>query len=129
MRTNFNEELSQRIKALRTSKSSNSIVDEYQSILVQLKNQIQAENRLNDISDSIQETNQDFELKLTEQFPELTKSEREVSHLIYLNLSSKEIMNIRNISMPSVKSIRYRIRKKLNVPKGVELELFIQRLF
>ncbi len=129
MRTNFNEKLSQRIKTLKTTENSSILIEEYQSILVQLKNQIQAENRLNDISDKRQKIDKDFELKLTEQFPELTKSEREVCHLISLNLTSKEVMNIRNISMSSVKSIRYRIRKKLNVPKGVELELFIQRLF
>lgn len=129
MRTNFNEELSQRIKSLRNTENSNTLIEEYQSVLVQLKNQIQTEKRLNDISDTIEKTDQDFELKLSKKFPNLTKSEREVCHLIYLNLSSKEIMNIRNISMPSIKSIRYRIRKKLNVPKGVELELFIQHLF
>ncbi|MDH7447528.1 tetratricopeptide repeat protein [Aquimarina sp. 2201CG14-23] len=129
LRADFKEELLQKIKPLQEQGKSIGVIEDYQSILVQLKNQIQTEQRLDSVSDSLELTDEAFLLRLTEQFPQLTKSEREVCHMMYLNLSLKEIMNIRNTSMPSIKSTRYRIRKKLNVPKGEELELFIQRLF
>ena len=38
-------------------------------------------------------------------------------------------MNIKNTTLPSVKSTRYRIRKKMEVPKTIDLELFVQNLF
>ena len=129
MRTNFNEELAQRIRTLHKSENSMLLVDEYKSILMQLKNQVQAEKRLDNITDNLHKMENSIELKLKKDFPLLTKSEREICHLIYLNLSTKEIMNARNMTLPSIKSIRYRIRKKLVVPKGDELEFFIKQLF
>lgn len=130
MRSDFKDELISKLKLLKQEQNSKNLISEYQSILIQLENQHQTEKRLNTTNTKMF-INQDtgFELKLAQQFPELTKSEREICHLIYLNLSLKEIMNIRNITMASVKSARYRIRKKLNVPKGTELELFINNLF
>lgn len=129
MRTDFTKELLDSIKELKTKDSSSGVIERYQSILVQLKNQMNTEKRLNVVSnvDEISKTN--FELQLAELFPDLTKSEREICNLMYLNLSSKEIMNVRSSTLSSIKSARYRIRKKLQVPKGEELELFLQRLF
>ncbi|MEM6686294.1 MAG: tetratricopeptide repeat protein [Bacteroidota bacterium] len=129
MRTHFTKELLDSIKELQTKDSSSGVVESYQSILVQLKNQIHTEKRLDSVSkvSTISEIN--FEIELAKRYPKLTKAEREICHLMYLNLSLKEIMNVRNVTLPSIKSSRYRIRKKLQVPKGEELELFIQKLF
>lgn len=129
MRTDFKEELIARIRELQSKRNSDNVVHSYQSILVQLKNQIETEKRLNVVSEKSKELDKSFELKLADSFPELTKSEREICHLIYLNLSLKEIMNVRNATLPSIKSARYRIRKKLQVPKNEELGLFIKRNF
>lgn len=129
MRTDFKKELIERIRDIQSKGNSDNAIHAYQSILVQLKNQIETEKRLNVVSEKSKEFDESFELKLADSFPELTKSEREICHLIYLNLSLKEIMNVRNATLPSIKSARYRVRKKLQVPKGIELELFIQQLF
>lgn len=129
MRTDFKKELLDSIKDLQTKDSSLGVVDSYQSILVQLKNQIDTEKRLDSVSEVHNMSEASFELQLAERFPELTKAEREICHLMYLNLSLKEIMNVRNTTLPAIKSARYRIRKKINVPKGEELELFVKKLF
>ncbi|MEM6720867.1 MAG: tetratricopeptide repeat protein [Bacteroidota bacterium] len=129
MRTDFTKELLDSIKELQTKDSSSGVVERYQTILVQLKNQIHTEKRLDRVSEIHNMSEASFEIQLAELYPKLTKAEREVCHLMYLNLSLKEIMNVRNVTLPSIKSTRYRIRKKLQVPKGEELELFIQRLF
>lgn len=129
MRTNFTQELLDTVKDLKTKDSSSGVVKSYQTILVQLKNQINTEKRLDVVSEINKLSEVSFEIQLAERFPELTKAEREVCNLIYLNLSSKEIMNARNTTLSSIKSVRYRIRKKLQVPKGEELELFLKKLF
>jgi len=84
---------------------------------------------LGTLEKTITDTDLDFEAKLAKQYPELTKSEREMCSLIRLNLSIKEIMAIKNTTTSSVKNYRYRIRKKLKIPKGEELERFIENLF
>ncbi|MGH1386803.1 tetratricopeptide repeat protein [Kordia sp.] len=129
MRTDFKKELLDSIKELQTKDSSLSVVKMYQTILVQLKNQLNTEKRLDSVSKVNNMSEANFEIHLAKKFPDLTKSEREICHLMYLNLSLKEIMNVRNATLPSIKSARYRIRKKLQVPKGEELELFIKKLF
>ncbi|CAM1344929.1 tetratricopeptide repeat protein [Tenacibaculum amylolyticum] len=130
MRSDFKEELVQQVKRLKSESNTRELLQKYQSVLVQLEQQIRTEKRLDEITTDSNEKNDDgFQLKLIKQYPQLTKSEREICHLIYLDLSIKEIMNVRNVTLPSVKSARYRIRKKLQIPKGVELEAFIQNLF
>lgn len=129
MRTSFTKELLDSIKELQTKDSSLGVVDTYQAILIQLKNQIHTEKRLDSVSEVHNMSEASFEIQLAERFPELTKAEREICHMMYLNLSLKEIMNVRNATLSSIKSARYRIRKKLQVPKGEELELFIKKLF
>ncbi len=67
-------------------------------------------------------------ITLQQSYSELTKGEREVCAFLRLNLSIKEIMTIRNVSSDSVKSMRRRIRKKMNVRSEIELEKYIREL-
>ncbi len=129
MRIGFKKELLDTVKALKTQDNSVNMVDSYQAILIQLKNQINTEKRLDSVSEANRMSEANFEMQLSERYPKLTKSEREICHLMYLNMNIKEIMNVRNATLSSIKSARYRIRKKLNIPKGEELELFIRKLF
>lgn len=93
-----------------------------------LNQQINTQEKLTNLQTKIKDVNKGFELKLLNTYPELTKSEREVCFLLRINLSIKEMASIRNSSIDSVKSIRYRLRKKLNLPKDAELEGFIKTL-
>lgn len=127
MRFQFKEELLSKIKNIKNQSQSGDFKT-YQTLIVDLQTQINTEKRLDSFNKTSDYTNTKLEKQLIDQFPKLTKSEREICGLIKLNLSHKEIMNIRNVSLDSVKSARYRIRKKMNVPKGVKLEAFIQNL-
>ena len=127
MRLQFKVDLLAKIKHLRENAAINNI-KKYQSLIIDLQSQINTEGRLDAISDNLVKIDSSFESKLHEKFPNLTKSEREICNLIRMNLSIKEIMNIRNSTIASIKSSRYRIRKKMNIPKGKELEKFINDL-
>ncbi|WP_298486965.1 LuxR C-terminal-related transcriptional regulator [uncultured Maribacter sp.] len=72
--------------------------------------------------------NKVFYRKLTETFPELTQRDHRLCALIKLKFSSKEISNFLGISMESVNTSRYRLRKKMNLKKSVNLSEFIGRL-
>ena len=90
--------------------------------------QIVTENKLSLLQDKISEVNKSFDQNISSKYPNLTKTEREICSLLRLNLSIKEIASIRNSSTDSVKAVRYRIRKKMEVPKNEELEKYIQTL-
>ncbi|WP_298545945.1 tetratricopeptide repeat protein [uncultured Aquimarina sp.] len=128
MRLAFKEELLDTIKNEVTSQDPKNIKQSLNSLTTQLRLQIETESRLSDLQEKIDQVNTDFDKILQQSYPELTKGEREVCALLRLNLSIKEIMTIRNVSVDSVKSMRRRIRKKMNVPSEIELEKFIREL-
>ncbi|MFD2568478.1 tetratricopeptide repeat protein [Pseudotenacibaculum haliotis] len=128
MRLKFIIELSDKIKEDKKQADSKDIQQYTQSLILQLQQQIATESKLSSIQDRIEEVNRGFDSKIVKLYPSLTKTEREVCALLRLNLSIKEIASIRNATTDSVKASRYRIRKKLQVPSGEELEHFIQSL-
>ncbi len=65
---------------------------------------------------------------LKKQYPGLTKSELRLSALVKLNLTIKEIATILNISPDSVKTARYRLRKKLGMQTEENLTDFMMNL-
>lgn len=64
---------------------------------------------------------------LEEQFPELTKREKLLCAFIKMNLMSKEIAPLLNISQRGVEVSRYRLRKKLGLKEGENLAEFLQK--
>ena len=74
----------------------------------------------------ISEQNSNFNHRLSEAFPSMTDNEKRLASMLRLNLSSKEIASILNISPKSVEMNRYRLRKKLKVDPKVNLSDFIR---
>jgi len=70
----------------------------------------------------------DFEEKIKTQFPKLTNSEMKFVSLIKLNMSSREIRNVLNISPEGIKKARYRLRKKLKLDPSDSLEQYIRNV-
>ena len=63
--------------------------------------------------------------RLTKDYPKLTKNEFKLIALLRLKLSSKEISTVLGISPDSVKTARYRLRKKLDIDPKQELFDFL----
>ena len=128
MRLQFIKQFSDQLKMDYNSVKSEDVKQYTKALNFKLQQQITTENKLTLLQDKIEEVNIGFNTKLMDLYPGLTKTEREVCSLLRLNLSIKEISSIRNTSIDAVKAVRYRIRKKLQVPSGVELEHFVQSL-
>lgn len=67
----------------------------------------------------------DFSKRLIIEYPNLSPQERRMSAYLRMNLSSKEIANLLNISVRGVEISRYRLRKKLGIEREVNLSEFI----
>ncbi len=128
MRLEFITRLTQQIKEDKDSVEDRNVKRYANGLLLKLQQQIVTENKLSLLQDKITEVNKNFDDNISSKFPNLTKTEREICSLLRLNLSIKEIASIRNSSTDSVKAVRYRIRKKMEVPKSEELEKYIQTL-
>lgn len=71
---------------------------------------------------------QDFFEKLNQQFPDLNKKDRMLCAYIRMDLMSKEIAPLMNISVRGVEIARYRLRKKLNLGSEENLAVFFQKI-
>lgn len=129
MRLEFKQEL---LDQLKTKASNMQSLEEMKqvmsSIISKLQLQITTESKFSSIQSKIEEVNKGFDAKLRELYPKLTKTDREICTLMRLNLSIKEVATIRGSSIDAVKTARYRIRKKMNLKAGEELEYLIQSL-
>lgn len=67
----------------------------------------------------------DFTTRLKESFPDLSPQEMKLSAYLRMNLSTKEIAHLLNISVRGVEIARYRLRKKLELDRSVNLQEFI----
>jgi hypothetical protein len=75
-----------------------------------------------------EEVNQDFFTKLTDINSEITGADFKIAALVKLNLNIKESASILNIEPNSIKSARYRLRKKLNLKGEDSLGDFVRSL-
>ena len=72
-----------------------------------------------------EQVNQNFYKKLKSQFPDLSPAELRLAALIKLNMRIKEAAAVLNISPGSVKTARYRLRKKLSLNEEKDLNDFL----
>jgi DNA-binding CsgD family transcriptional regulator len=68
-----------------------------------------------------------FFSRIRYQHPEVTAAELRLSALVKLNLSIKETATILGISPESVKTARYRLRKRFQIGENETLEQFIDK--
>jgi ligand-binding sensor domain-containing protein/DNA-binding CsgD family transcriptional regulator len=70
----------------------------------------------------------DFLVALKKQHPNLSPNELKLCAYLRMNLSTKEIAQLMNISVRGVEISRYRLRKKLQVATGVNLFDFLMKI-
>ncbi|MEP2948894.1 MAG: hypothetical protein ABJO91_02715 [Ekhidna sp.] len=71
----------------------------------------------------------DYFKKLRHDFPMLTSSELRLCGYIKLQLTTKEIASMLYVEPKSVQTSRYRLKKKLNLPKGEDLVQFLSSYY
>jgi len=85
-------------------------------------------NPLNDLMNAFKDLQPEFYTRLSEQHPELSPRELEICALISLNMTSKQISVLLNITIKSVEVARHRIRKKINLHPDQNLTTEIMQL-
>lgn len=97
-------------------------------IIAELKSYRINDERILMLKENIQDTNYEFINRLINKHPNLTKTDIEICSFIRFGFSSSEIANLRFTSNLSVKSSRYRIRKKLMLNENVRLTSYLKEL-
>lgn len=77
---------------------------------------------------SFNEAHENFFKRLKVQHPELVPNDLKLCAYLRMNMSSKELSSLLNISLRGVEIRRYRLRKKLNIPHDKNLVEFLIEL-
>ncbi len=87
----------------------------YQRILNNIDMEFNNDDSWGQFISYFEEVHKDFSAKALKDFPTLTPNDLKLMALLKMNLSSKEIANMLNISLEGIKKARYRLRKKLKL--------------
>lgn len=100
---------------------------ELRAITRKLEGLLQVDEDWADFRRHFESVHPDLITRLGEDFPGLTSNEFRLIALIRLNLSTREVSTVLGISPDSVKTARYRLRKKLNLETQDNLFDFLQQ--
>lgn len=85
-------------------------------------------NEWKSFENNLLKSNEDFVKKLSQNYQNLTSKDIKLCIYLKMNLSSKEIAPLMNISYRGVELHRYRLRKKLNIGTSSNLNIFMNNL-
>jgi DNA-binding CsgD family transcriptional regulator len=99
----------------------------YDKIIQLIDNNISSDDDWNIFQQNFDMIHQDFFRNIRKQHPDLTLYDLKLCAYLRLNLSTKEIASLLNISIRGVEAARYRLRKKLHLSVDENLnEFFIE---
>ena len=98
------------------------------TILSRLNEQISSDNQWDEFELWFQEVHRDFFAKLNKNYPDLIPREMKICAFLKLNLSTKEIANLTNLTVKTIEVYRSNLRKKLQIPPGGNLLKFINEI-
>ena len=91
------------------------------SVISTINKNVKEENTWNIFKEAFDSADNNFLKKVKENHPSLTPNDLRLCAYLRLNLSSKEIAPLLNISVRSIEIKRYRLRKKMNLPHEMGL--------
>lgn len=114
------------------SKISKQINDdqkhEISKLQQQIKRSLNAEKDWDLFKMYFEQVNKDFFSKLLEKVPSLSSNDLRLSALIRLNMNIKEAATVFNVEPASIKSARYRLRKKLKLNQEDDLYDYMRKI-
>ena len=112
-------DLKQKAKVLKADANADP---GYQMLIQTINFDLQDDNNWENFSKYFEQVHKGFNEKAQQQYPNITNNDLRLMALLKMNLSSKEIANILNISSDGIKKARQRLRKKMGLDSNESLE-------
>lgn len=97
-------------------------------LINQIDTNMEHDSDLDNFQSSFDAVHNDFLKKLAVQYPQLTHKDKMLCAYIKMNLMSKEIAPLLNISVRGVEISRYRLRKKMGLGEKDNLAEYLQKI-
>ena len=98
------------------------------NIYQHLQNNLQIFSNTENLNKQINDVYKDFLDRLEEKHPGLTKAEKKLCTMLYINMSSKEIATITNTTIRTIETSRYRLRRKFGLSRDEDIVSFLQKI-
>nr|WP_029905712.1 triple tyrosine motif-containing protein [Prevotella sp. 10(H)] len=103
---------------------TSALIPLYQKINALLNNSMNSEDDWKTFLIKFEEKHTNFFKKMKMLYPQLTNTDLRLCACLKLNLETKEIASLMNLSVRAVENSRYRLRKKLNIQPSQNLNEF-----
>jgi DNA-binding CsgD family transcriptional regulator len=117
-----------KLKDINVETFDDSVKFQFSKLNKSIVKEVNSDHSWKDLEKHIKNVHFDFLKRLKEKFPTISPRELDLSTYLLMNMSTKEIAEIMNISSGGVELARYRLRKKLALNKKENLIGFLMSI-
>jgi len=117
-----------KLKDINVESLDDSTKFQFTKLKKSITKEVNADKSWKDLEKHIKNVHFDFLKRLKEKYPTISPRELDLSTYLLMNMSTKEIAEIMNISNGGVELARYRLRKKLELNKKENLTGFLMSI-
>lgn len=123
-----NNMLNELKEVIKSENSASESLPKFKQKLIKLINRnINSDEAWEIFDRTFAEVHEDFIERFTTSYPDVSPGDLRLAAYIRMNMSSKEIAPILQISVRSVENKRYRLRKKMNLDPNTNLSEYLMR--
>lgn len=112
---------------IQNNSDSHSILSRLNKIERNIRQNIENDNNWKKFEENFDLVYENYLKRLGEMYPDLSTSDKKLCAYLKMDLSSKDIAPLLNTSIRSIETNRYRLRKKMDLQRDVNLSEFLQR--
>ncbi len=124
-KNSFMNTIKHNLSGLARKNDSSEVTSEIDKIMTTIDKNISQDDGWEQFQIHFDEVHGDFASRIQQDYGDLSPQELKLSAYLRMNLSTKEIAQLMNISVRGVEVARYRLRKKLDLDRSVNLQEFI----
>jgi len=121
------EHVSKATNELNTNQDPKVVLARLSKMERNIKQNIENDNNWKKFEENFDLVYENYLKKLSENYPDLSVSDKKLCAYLKMDLSSKDIAPLLNMSIRSVEMNRYRLRKKMGLERDVNLGEFLQK--
>ena len=122
------QDISKVSEEIEDKRINQSLVKILSKIQNDIKKNIEHDNDWQKFQENFDLVYEDYLKRLSDKYPTLTISDKKLCAYLRMDLSSKDIAPLLNMSFRSVEMSRYRLRKKMDLDRDVNLVEYLQKL-
>lgn len=127
-RSELIQQIQDRLGKIQKSTIDTAAANELRKVARLLNENTQLDDTWSQFAHHFDQVHIDFLSRLRTQYPQLSANDQKLCAYLRMNLTTKEIAPLMNISIRGVEVARYRLRKKLDLDSTVNLNEFVLKV-